>query len=182
MPWRSRRSARRRQRRCRSSRPCNGRRRSSLRDTGGALGRHYGAYGTSTCEGTITTPLGYDGQYTSSDTGLVYLRARVYDPSTAQFLTVDPLVATTRAPYTYATDNPLNKTDPTGQMADLPLFPLASTSCEALKRTENEEREKRERLKIVYKEKEQTEREIAEERRTIAGEEASPLEDLTGKP
>ena len=30
----------------------------------------YSAYGTPTCEGTATTPLGYDGQYTSSDTGL----------------------------------------------------------------------------------------------------------------
>lgn len=74
----------------------------------------YSAYGTPTCEGTATTPLGYDGQYTSSDTGLIYLRARVYDPSTAQFLSVDPLVATTRAPYTYASDNPLNIGDPRG--------------------------------------------------------------------
>jgi hypothetical protein len=36
----------------------------------------YGAYGAPTCEGTTTTPLGYDAQYTSSDTGLVYMRAR----------------------------------------------------------------------------------------------------------
>jgi uncharacterized protein RhaS with RHS repeats len=48
----------------------------------------YSAYGTPTCEGTATTPLGYDAQYTSADTGLVYLRNRVYDPATAQFLTV----------------------------------------------------------------------------------------------
>jgi hypothetical protein len=33
----------------------------------------YGAYGELTgSTGTATTPLGYDGQYTSSDTGLVY--------------------------------------------------------------------------------------------------------------
>lgn len=43
----------------------------------------YSPYGTPTCEGTTTTELGYDGEYTSSDTGLVYMRARVYDPSTA---------------------------------------------------------------------------------------------------
>lgn len=72
----------------------------------------YGA--TEEHTGTTTTPFGYDGQYTSSDTGLIYLRARVYDPSTAQFLTVDPLEATTDAPYTYAGDNPVNGTDPTG--------------------------------------------------------------------
>jgi RHS repeat-associated protein len=75
----------------------------------------YGAYGTPTCEGTTTTLLGYDGQYTSSDTGLIYLRTRVYDPSTAQFLTVDPLVALTQAPYIYTNDNPLNYVDPSGR-------------------------------------------------------------------
>ncbi len=74
----------------------------------------YSAYGAPTCEGASTTPLGYDGQLTSSDTGLVYLRNRVYDPATAQFLTVDPIVALTRAPYNYGGDSPLNNTDPTG--------------------------------------------------------------------
>jgi RHS repeat-associated protein len=74
----------------------------------------YGAYGAQTCEGTATTPLGYDAQYTSSDTGLIYMRARVYDPATAQFLTVDPLAQFTRALYTYAQDNPLNRADLTG--------------------------------------------------------------------
>lgn len=74
----------------------------------------YGAYGAPTCEGTATTPLGYDGQYTSSDTGLVYMRARVYDPSTGQFLTVDPAVAVTEEPYSYAEDDPINQDDRTG--------------------------------------------------------------------
>ncbi len=74
----------------------------------------YSAYGTPTCEGTTTTPLGYDGQYTSSDTGLVYLRARNYDPATGQFLSVDPVVPITRAPYNYANDNPLTYGDPSG--------------------------------------------------------------------
>jgi RHS repeat-associated protein len=74
----------------------------------------YAAYGSPTCEGTATTPLGYDAQYTSSDTGLIYLRARVYDPATAQFLTVDPMLGVTRAPYNYANDNPLNHGDASG--------------------------------------------------------------------
>jgi RHS repeat-associated protein len=56
----------------------------------------------------------YDAQYTNSDTGLIYMRARVYDPATAQFLSVDPLVGQTHAPYNYAGDNPLNEADPTG--------------------------------------------------------------------
>ena len=74
----------------------------------------YSAYGTPTCEGSATAPLGYDGQYTSSDTGLIYMRARVYEPATAQFLSVDPLVKLTGAPYNYAGDNPINEGDPTG--------------------------------------------------------------------
>jgi RHS repeat-associated protein len=75
----------------------------------------YSAYGTPTCEGTTTTPLGYDGQYTSYDTGLIYMRARVYDPATAQFLTRDPWVALTGEPYSYVGDNPLTFADPTGR-------------------------------------------------------------------
>ena len=48
------------------------------------------------------------------NTGLIYLRARYYDPTTGQFLSVDPLVAETGQPYSYANDDPINETDPTG--------------------------------------------------------------------
>ena len=84
----------------------------------------YGAYGTPTCEGTATTPLGYDSQYTNSDTGLVYLRARQYDPATAQFTSVDPLAPITREPYAYAENDPLNVGDPTGlfSIGEIPLI------------------------------------------------------------
>jgi RHS repeat-associated protein len=64
--------------------------------------------------GTLTSPFGYAGQYTDPETGLVYLHARYYDPSTGQFLTVDPLVQQTQQPYRYANANPLNETDPSG--------------------------------------------------------------------
>ncbi len=75
----------------------------------------YGAYGELTgSTGTATTPLGYDGQLTSSETGLIYLRAREYDPKTAQFLSVDPAVSVTRSPYNYAGDNPVNRVDLSG--------------------------------------------------------------------
>jgi RHS repeat-associated protein len=76
----------------------------------------YGAYGTSTCEGTAS-PLGYDGQYTEADTGLIYLRARYYDPATAQFVSVDARLMETNAAYTYALDDPLAGGDPTGDVA-----------------------------------------------------------------
>jgi RHS repeat-associated protein len=75
----------------------------------------YSPYGTPTCEGSATTPLGYDAQYRSADTGLIYLRARTYDPATAQFLTRDPWVGITGEPYSYASDNPLTWSDPTGR-------------------------------------------------------------------
>ncbi len=74
----------------------------------------YSPYGTPTCEGATRTPLGYDAEYTSPDTGLVYMRNRVYDPATAQFVSGDPLTAITWEPYSYAWDNPVNNTDPSG--------------------------------------------------------------------
>jgi RHS repeat-associated protein len=74
----------------------------------------YSAYGAPTCEGTTSTPLGYDAQYISTDTGLIYLRNRVYEPATAQFLTVDPLEAITGEPYSYVGDDPINENDPLG--------------------------------------------------------------------
>jgi RHS repeat-associated protein len=83
----------------------------------------YSAYGAPTCEGSGTTPLGYDAQYTSTDTGLIYMRARVYDPATAQFLTQDPLEAITGEPYSYVADNPLNHRDPTGLFLGIPGTP-----------------------------------------------------------
>jgi RHS repeat-associated protein len=86
----------------------------------------YAAYGTPTCEGATTTPLDYDGQYTSSDTGLIYMRARTYDPATGQFLTVDPIANLTRAPYYYANDNPLNYMDRTGLCS---IVPGSSENC-----------------------------------------------------
>jgi RHS repeat-associated protein len=58
--------------------------------------------------------IGYAGQYTDSNTGLIYMRARYYEPATGQFLTQDPLEAITGEPYSYANDNPINNTDPTG--------------------------------------------------------------------
>ncbi|HEX7244806.1 MAG TPA: RHS repeat-associated core domain-containing protein [Solirubrobacterales bacterium] len=64
--------------------------------------------------GTSTTPLGFAGQYTNNQSGTQYLRARFYEPATGQFMTRDPLVALTRAPYNYANVNPVNTSDPTG--------------------------------------------------------------------
>lgn len=75
----------------------------------------YDAYGNVVgAAGSFSTPLGWDGQYNDSESGLIYLRARYYEPATAQFLTVDAAVANTMSPYSYAAGNPLNTTDPLG--------------------------------------------------------------------
>ena len=75
----------------------------------------YDPYGNLTAEtGSTTTRLLYDGQYQDAESGLYYLQARYYDPSTGQFLTVDPDVAFTWSPYGYAAGNPVNRLDPSG--------------------------------------------------------------------
>jgi RHS repeat-associated protein len=81
----------------------------------------YDAYGRLTgSTGTATTPFLYAGQYRDAESSMYYLRARYYDPATAQFLSRDPLSSLTKAPYGYANDNPLNGTDPAG-LLDLPF-------------------------------------------------------------
>jgi len=75
----------------------------------------YDPYGNVTeYTGTIQMPFGFAGEYTDRETGFQYLRARYYDPRTAQFLTRDPLESATHQPYAYTTDDPINATDPSG--------------------------------------------------------------------
>ncbi len=69
--------------------------------------------------GSASTPLGLNGQYRNESTGLIYLRARTYDPTTAQFLSVDPIVLETGEPYSYAGDDPINQSDPSGLLVVL---------------------------------------------------------------
>ncbi len=75
----------------------------------------YDAYGNLIgSSGLLSTPVGWTGQYRDAESGLVYLRARYYDPTTGQFLTRDALVPSTRTPYEYVYDNPFNGRDPSG--------------------------------------------------------------------
>jgi RHS repeat-associated protein len=74
----------------------------------------YDPYGNLTDSTGETSPLGFAGQYTDPHTGLQYLRARYYDPTTGQFLTRDPIADLTRQPYAYAANNPVNYIDPLG--------------------------------------------------------------------
>lgn len=67
--------------------------------------------------GSQTTPFGWAGEYRDAETGLVYLRARYYDPSTAQFVSSDPLSSMSGASYGYGFNDPLSNVDPTGLYA-----------------------------------------------------------------
>ncbi len=78
------------------------------------------AYGVSTDAGGIAQPYGFGAERSDPRTGLIYLRARYYDPSTGRFLSPDPFPGHTDSPisrqkYPYADDAPTNASDPTGR-------------------------------------------------------------------
>jgi RHS repeat-associated protein len=76
----------------------------------------YDPYGNVTAtSGSYSTAFLFAGQYKDAESGLYFLRARFYDPSSAQFLSRDPALASTRSPYAYVGGNPLNSTDPGGE-------------------------------------------------------------------
>jgi RHS repeat-associated protein len=89
-----------------------------LTDSSGSVSGtyRYSTNGTVTkVTGTQTTQLGFAGQYRMhTENQLIYLRARTYDPVTAQFLSPDPLAAVSGETYAYAGANPVNAGDPLG--------------------------------------------------------------------
>jgi RHS repeat-associated protein len=76
---------------------------------------NYDVYGNlASSTGSASNPFGYAGAYTDAESGLIYLLARYYDPSTAQFITKDPIFVATGQAYAYAYDSPTNFVDPAG--------------------------------------------------------------------
>ena len=74
----------------------------------------YDPYGRQTYSSTtVANPWGYAGGYVDS-TGLILFGARYYDPNLGRFTQCDP--ASTLPDYTYAGDNPINFSDPSGLM------------------------------------------------------------------
>ncbi len=69
-------------------------------------------------QGTSSQPFQYTGQQVDPS-GLVHLRARMYDPSTGRFLSRDPLLGSLAAPlslnaFSYVLNNPVALIDPSG--------------------------------------------------------------------
>jgi len=56
-------------------------------------------------------PVNYETATPNASEGLVH---RYYDPTTDQFLSIDPRVTSTGQPYAFTGDDPLNATDPLG--------------------------------------------------------------------
>ncbi len=81
----------------------------------------YDAYGNSfTKVGTTPNNCFYRGEQLDPDLGMYYLRARWYNPATGRFLSRDPLDGQFWDPktlhkYLYASGDPINVMDPTGQ-------------------------------------------------------------------
>ncbi len=76
---------------------------------------------TSDLVDTLMTSHLYSGEQTDALTGMQYLRARYYDPSTGRFNRVDPFAGNTQGPqslhkYAYVHANPVMNIDPTGKM------------------------------------------------------------------
>ncbi|MFF6984434.1 RHS repeat-associated core domain-containing protein, partial [Streptomyces sp. NPDC008343] len=83
----------------------------------------YTDYGRTHTTGTNPTgiahnPYGYTGAYTDTETGLLYLKTRYYNPTLTAFHTLDSAEAGMLNLYTYATADPINHTDPTGRLPE----------------------------------------------------------------
>jgi len=72
----------------------------------------------------LNNPFAFTGYEEDPETGLLYAKARYYDPAAGRFLTQDPFAGTLQTPpslhkYLYAYANPTVYTDPTGRIAVL---------------------------------------------------------------
>ncbi|MHB8744870.1 MAG: RHS repeat-associated core domain-containing protein, partial [Sulfuricaulis sp.] len=81
--------------------------------------RRNGNWTDATSAITSLTHHGFTGHEMLDDVGLINMNGRIYDPTLARFLSADPTVQSPGNPqtlnrYTYANNNPLTYTDPSG--------------------------------------------------------------------
>lgn len=100
----------------------------SIFDTGGnqKVSYTYDPYGNvvNTPSGLVANQFRFGGQYQDAESGMYYLRARYLDTTTGQFISRDPMIDSTREPYAYAADTPLDNHDPSGLLSwnDVGMF------------------------------------------------------------
>lgn len=111
--------------------------RAEVNDVGLMTGSfRYRAYGEiAQFAGAGPTYLGYAGELVDTS-GLIYLRARWYDPLTGRLLTQDPVRGDAKSPvtlnaYLYAHASPVVNTDPTGR-CPICILPVALLAPEVL--------------------------------------------------
>lgn len=100
----------------------------------------YKPYGSQALGNPPTGP-GYTGHVNDPDTNFVYMQARYYDPAVGRFISLDPVTPKASDLYSfnrfsYAGDNPVVHTDPTGKcvdgcVAEAAAACAASTPCVA---------------------------------------------------
>ena len=83
--------------------------------------RRYDAFGSPTGARVGTGSYWFDGEQYDETSGLIYLRARYYDPDTGRFLTMDPAAfdptdTQSLNGYAFANNNPLRYADPSGKV------------------------------------------------------------------
>jgi len=99
-----------------------------LTDSVGATAKSYSydAYGAIVDQtGTVEQSYTYTGRELDSETGLMYYRARYYDPTTGRFLHKDPIgfAGGDLNLYSYVKNNPTNFIDPAGAATITIPFP-----------------------------------------------------------
>ncbi|MCC6629394.1 MAG: RHS repeat-associated core domain-containing protein, partial [Chloroflexi bacterium] len=75
-------------------------------------------------QGSSGQPFGFTGEQRDGETGLVYLRARLYDPQLGRFVQRDPVVGRGQQPqslnrFAYVQNNPTNAVDPSGLVSQV---------------------------------------------------------------
>ena len=87
--------------------------------TGTVVGdpQNYDPFGNTT--DTPSSPVGYSGEWKDAS-GLIYLRARYYDPGMGRFISKDPFSGNMTDPasmngFNYADDDPIDGSDPSGK-------------------------------------------------------------------
>jgi len=97
-------------------------------------------------EETITNPFLYVGQYgvMEEENGLLYMRARYYDPEVGRFINKDPIGFWGGINfYTYVQNNPVNNIDPDGEIVLPPGVGISIQRCILLAREIREEAQRK---------------------------------------
>lgn len=73
--------------------------------------------------GTVVNNYRFSGEQLDPESGMVYLRARYYDPTIGRFISRDPVKGSlanpqSQNPYAYALNNPVILSDPSGEIVD----------------------------------------------------------------